>query len=90
MLELAEKLAEITPGRIKKSFFCNSGTEANEGAVLLAKIATGRSELLALQDGLYGRTYLTMSLTGLRFWRTDPNPAGESPLCRTLTAIAVH
>lgn len=76
MLELAEKLAEITPGRIKKSFFCNSGTEANEGAVLLAKIATGRSELLALQDGLYGRTYLTMSLTGLRFWRTDPNPAG--------------
>ncbi len=76
MLELAEKLAEITPGRLKKSFFCNSGTEANEGAVLLAKIATGRSELLALQDGLHGRTYLTMSLTGMRFWRTDPTPAG--------------
>ncbi|MGB4504317.1 MAG: aspartate aminotransferase family protein, partial [Syntrophaceticus sp.] len=76
MLELAEKLAGITPGRLQKSFFCNSGTEANEGAVLLAKIATGRSELLALQDGLCGRTYLTMSLTGMRFWRTDPNPAG--------------
>lgn len=76
MLELAEKLAEITPGRLKKSFFCNSGTEANEGAVLLAKIATGRSELLALEDGLHGRTYLTMSLTGMRFWRTDPTPAG--------------
>jgi 4-aminobutyrate aminotransferase/(S)-3-amino-2-methylpropionate transaminase len=76
MLELAEKLAEITPGRLQKSFFCNSGTEANEGALLLAKIATGRSELLGLQDGLCGRTYLTMSLTGLRFWRTDPNPAG--------------
>lgn len=76
MLELAEKLAEITPGKLKKSFFCNSGTEANEGAILLAKIATKRSELLALQDGLCGRTYLAMSLTGLRFWRTDPNPAG--------------
>ena len=76
MLELAEKLAEITPGRLQKSFFCNSGTEANEGALLLAKIATGRSELLGLQDGLCGRTYLTMSLTGLRFWRTDSNPAG--------------
>lgn len=76
MLELAEKLADITPGRLKKSFFCNSGTEANEGAVLLARIATGRSELLALQDGLHGRTYLTMSLTGMRFWRTDPTPAG--------------
>ncbi|HHW29719.1 MAG TPA: aspartate aminotransferase family protein, partial [Syntrophomonadaceae bacterium] len=76
MLELAEKLAEITPGRLKKSFFCNSGTEANEGAILLAKIATGKSELMALQDGLHGRTYLTMSLTGMRFWRTDPTPAG--------------
>jgi len=76
MLELAEKLAEITPGRLKKSFFCNSGTEANEGALLLAKIATGRSEFLALQDGLHGRTYLTMSVTGMRFWRTDPTPAG--------------
>jgi len=76
MLELAERLAEITPGRLQKSFFCNSGSEANEGAVLLAKIATGRSELLALQDGLSGRTYLGMSLTGLRLWRTDPNPAG--------------
>lgn len=76
MVELAEKLAQLTPGRLQKSFFCNSGTEANEGAILLAKIATKRSELLTLQDGLYGRTYLTMSLTGLRFWRTDPNPAG--------------
>jgi 4-aminobutyrate aminotransferase/(S)-3-amino-2-methylpropionate transaminase len=75
MLELAEKLAEITPGRLQKSFFCNSGTEANEGAVLTARLATGRSELLSLQDGLSGRTFLTMSLTGLRFWRTDPNPA---------------
>ncbi len=76
MVELAEKLARITPGRLQKSFFCNSGTEANEGAILLAKIATGRSELLALQDGLSGRTYLTMSMTGLRFWRTDTTPAG--------------
>ncbi len=76
IVELAEKLAAITPGRLKKSFFCNSGTEANEGAVLLAKIATRRNELLALQDGLYGRTHLMMSLTGLRFWRTDPYPAG--------------
>jgi 4-aminobutyrate aminotransferase/(S)-3-amino-2-methylpropionate transaminase len=76
MVELAERLARITPGRLQKSFFCNSGSEANEGAVLLARLATGRSELLALQDGLCGRTYLGMSLTGLRMWRTDPNPAG--------------
>jgi 4-aminobutyrate aminotransferase/4-aminobutyrate aminotransferase/(S)-3-amino-2-methylpropionate transaminase len=76
MLELAERLAAVAPGRLQKSFFCNSGSEANEGAVLLARIATGRSELLALQGGLHGRTYLGMSLTGLSMWRTDPNPAG--------------
>jgi 4-aminobutyrate aminotransferase-like enzyme len=76
IVELAERLAGITPGRLQKSFFCNSGSEANDGAVLLARAATGRSELLALQDGLCGRTYLGMSLTGLGMWRTDPNPAG--------------
>lgn len=76
MVELAERLAQITPGKLQKSFFCNSGSEANDGAVLLARAATGRSELLALQDGLYGRTYLGMSLTGLRMWRTDLHPAG--------------
>jgi 4-aminobutyrate aminotransferase-like enzyme len=76
IVELAERLAGITPGRLQKSFFCNSGSEANDGAVLLARMATGRSELLALQDGLCGRTYLGMSLTGLGMWRTDSNPAG--------------
>jgi 4-aminobutyrate aminotransferase-like enzyme len=76
IVELAERLARITPGRLQKSFFCNSGSEANDGAVLLARLATGHSELLALQDGLVGRTYLGMSLTGLGMWRTDSNPAG--------------
>ncbi len=76
LVELAERLAQVAPGRLQKSFFCNSGSEANEGAVLLARVATGRSELLALQDGLCGRTYLGMSLTGLGMWRTDPYPAG--------------
>lgn len=76
IVDLAEKLARVTPGRLKKSFFCSSGTEANEGAILLAKLYTGCSELLSLRLGLHGRTYLTMSLTGLAFWRTDPNPAG--------------
>ncbi len=86
IVDLAEKLAEITPGDLKKSFFCASGTEANEGALLLAKLYTGKSEFLALQNGLHGRTHLTMSLTGLSFWRTDPNPTGgihfaSNPYC---------
>ncbi|MDO9574517.1 MAG: aspartate aminotransferase family protein [Candidatus Contubernalis sp.] len=76
IVDLAEKLAQVTPGKLKKSFFCSSGTEANEGAALLAKLYTGSSEFISLRMGLHGRTHLTMSLTGLSFWRTDPNPVG--------------
>lgn len=76
IVDLAERLARITPGKLKKSFFCASGSEANEGALLLSQIYTGRHEFLSLQSSLHGRTKLTMSLTGLRFWRTDTNPVG--------------
>ena len=75
-VNLAEQLARITPGDLQKSFFCSTGTEANEGAALLAQIYTGSSEFIALRGGLHGRTKLTMSLTGISMWRTDPNPVG--------------
>ena len=85
-VNLAEQLARITPSRLQKSFFCSTGTEANEGAALLAQIATGSSEFIALRGGLHGRTKLTMSLTGISMWRTDPNPVGgihfvKNPYC---------
>ncbi|MBN1835636.1 MAG: aspartate aminotransferase family protein, partial [Spirochaetales bacterium] len=73
---LAKKLSEISPmdpGRAKV-FFCNSGTEANEHALTLARIATGKFELLGLQNGFYGRGGLTMSLTGMGAWRTGLGP----------------
>jgi 4-aminobutyrate aminotransferase/4-aminobutyrate aminotransferase/(S)-3-amino-2-methylpropionate transaminase len=76
IVNLAEELAKVLPGNICRSFFCCSGSEANEGAALLATLYTGKSEFLALQNGLHGRTKLGMSLTGLSFWRTDPNPVG--------------
>src|SRR5438876_7689859 len=47
---LAEKLAQITPSRLKKSFFTNSGTEADDTGVHAAKLATGRHELFVLRD----------------------------------------
>ena len=75
-VNLAEKLAEVTPGALQKTFFCSTGTEANEGALLLASIYTGRDEFIALRNGLHGRTKLTMSLTGIQMWRTDPHPCG--------------
>ncbi|MDQ3928970.1 MAG: aspartate aminotransferase family protein [Chloroflexota bacterium] len=62
--DLAEKLAQITPGRLKKSFFANSGAEAIEGAVKLAKLYTGKSDLIALTHGFHGRTWGTLSITG--------------------------
>ncbi|KAA9001027.1 aspartate aminotransferase family protein [Paenibacillus spiritus] len=71
-VDLAERLAEILPGNLRRSFFVNSGSEANEGAMLLARRHTGRKGFIALESGLHGRTNLTMSVTGLPMWRTDP------------------
>ena len=76
IVNLAERLAQITPGRLQKTFFCSSGTEANEGAALLASIYTGKQEFISLRQGLHGRTKLTMGLTGLSMWRTDTSPVG--------------
>ena len=75
-VRLAQRLAEVTPGDLKKTFFCSTGTEANEGAALLATVATDNSEFISLRNGLHGRTKLTMSMTGISMWRTDPNPVG--------------
>ncbi len=76
IVDLAERLAQVTPEKLRKSFFCASGSEANEGALLLSQMYTGRHEFLSLCNGLHGRTKLTMSVTGLKFWRTDTNPIG--------------
>jgi 4-aminobutyrate aminotransferase-like enzyme len=74
MLDLARAIAEIAPAPLRRSFFCASGSEANEGALLLAALATGRSECAFLREGLHGRTKWAMSVTGLDMWRTDPEP----------------
>ncbi len=74
MLELARTIAEFSPPGMRRFFFCASGSEANEGALLLATLSTGRSECVYLTDGLHGRTKWAMSVTGLEMWRTDPQP----------------
>ncbi|WP_025699814.1 aminotransferase class III-fold pyridoxal phosphate-dependent enzyme, partial [Paenibacillus forsythiae] len=70
-VDLAERLAEVLPGDLRRTFFVGSGSEANEGALLLARLHTGRKGFIALESGLHGRTNLTMSVTGLPMWRTD-------------------
>jgi 4-aminobutyrate aminotransferase/4-aminobutyrate aminotransferase/(S)-3-amino-2-methylpropionate transaminase len=73
MVDLAEKLAQITPGGLTKSFICNSGTEATEGACLLAKLYTGSHEFIALRNSFHGRSIMAMTLTGQWNWRVG-NP----------------
>jgi len=69
MVMLAEKLAQITPGRLKKSFFTNSGTEANETAIITAQLHTGVKEIIALRHSYHGRSILASNLTGHAIWR---------------------
>src|SRR5579862_969515 len=74
---LAKKIASLTPdGKLTKSFFTNSGTEANETAILAARSYTGSSEIVALRHSYHGRSSLAMSLTGQGSWRLGPAQAG--------------
>lgn len=69
VVKLAEKFAQITPGELCKSFFTNSGTEANEVAALLCKNYTKRHEFIGLRHSFHGRTLMSMTLTGQSIWR---------------------
>ncbi len=61
---LAHNLAVITPGKLKKSFFCNSGAEAVEGALKLAKIASGKHRIIYCKDSFHGKSAGALSVTG--------------------------
>ncbi|HZU31165.1 MAG TPA: aspartate aminotransferase family protein [Candidatus Angelobacter sp.] len=69
VVALAEKIAQITPGEISQSFFSNSGTEANETAIQLARMFTGRFEVVALRHGYSGRSQMAQSMTAQNTWR---------------------
>jgi 4-aminobutyrate aminotransferase len=74
---LARKLAQITPGgALRKSFFTNSGTEANETAILAARCYTGSTEIIALRYSYHGRSAEAMGLTGQAGWKLGPPQAG--------------
>jgi 4-aminobutyrate aminotransferase-like enzyme len=69
IVALAEKLAQITPGHLQKSYFTNSGTEANEMAILLARMSTGSFDVVALRHGYSGGSTIARSMTGQAPWR---------------------
>ncbi len=70
--DLAEKLYQITPGRLKKSFFTNSGTEADDTAIHAAKTYTGRHEIVVLRHSYAGRSATALSTMGHSTWRPLP------------------
>ena len=75
-VRLAERLNALVPGDFdKKTMFANSGAEAVENAVKIARAATGRTAVLAFEDGFHGRTLLAMSLTS----KVHPYKAGFGP-----------
>jgi 4-aminobutyrate aminotransferase-like enzyme len=72
---LAKKIASITPdGKLTKSFFTSSGTEANETAIVAARCYTGSSEIVALRHSYHGRSALAMTLTAHSNWRLGGVP----------------
>ena len=75
----AEKLISIAPAKLTKSFFCNSGTEANENAMRMARMATGREQIITFSGGFHGRTADAISATFLGKYREigKPNVPGH-------------
>src|SRR5437867_3470364 len=69
---VAERLTQITHGKLKKSFFTTSGTEADETAIMLAKIYTGQQEIIALRHSYAGRSQGAIAITGQQPWRVVP------------------
>ena len=75
----AEKLVSIAPASLTKAFFCNSGTEANENAMRMARMATGRENIITFSGGFHGRTADAISATFLGKYREigKPNVPGH-------------
>jgi acetylornithine aminotransferase/acetylornithine/N-succinyldiaminopimelate aminotransferase len=75
----AEKLVSIAPGALTKTFFCNSGTEANENAMRMARMTTGREKIITFSGGFHGRTADAISATFLGKYRDigKPNVPGH-------------
>src|SRR5215216_5529588 len=70
----AEKLVSVAPKSLTKVFFCNSGTEANENAMRMARMATGREKIISFSGGFHGRTADSISATFLGKYREIGKP----------------
>ena len=78
-IELAERLREMTPEKLNKVFLTNSGTEANDAALLITTLHRNSNELIALRHSYHGRSFATINASGQRPWRST-----------TLSPLQVH
>ncbi|MDH7601375.1 MAG: aspartate aminotransferase family protein [Armatimonadota bacterium] len=74
LADACELLASILPGEINYSFFCNSGTEAVEGALKAARIHTRRPEFIGAINGFHGKTFGSLSVSGRDVYKKDFHP----------------
>ncbi|HEX9427618.1 MAG TPA: aminotransferase class III-fold pyridoxal phosphate-dependent enzyme, partial [Candidatus Polarisedimenticolia bacterium] len=72
--DLAEMMAQVLPPGLDRTFFSNSGTEADETAVLLARVHTGNQEMLVLRYGYSGRSMMAIAASGQSTWKQIGSP----------------
>ena len=76
--DAARRLAEITPGNLRKTFWCSTGTEAVEGALKLARLYTGKSRFISTINSFHGKTLGSLSVTGRDLFRKPFLPLLEA------------
>ena len=76
-VEIAERLASVSPGDLDVSFLTSTGTEANEGALKLARKYTGRPGFVAFERSFHGRTFGSLSVSWRKEWREPFEPLLE-------------
>ncbi|MDQ3779530.1 MAG: aminotransferase class III-fold pyridoxal phosphate-dependent enzyme, partial [Chloroflexota bacterium] len=70
-IELAERIRKMTPEKLNKVLFVNSGTEANEAAFLVTTLNRNSNELIALRHSYHGRSFATINASGQTPWRSS-------------------
>src|SRR5439155_22445745 len=75
--EAARRLAEITPGDLRKAFWCSSGTESVEGALKLARLYTGKKKFVSTINSFHGKSFGSLSVTGRDIFRNPFLPLLE-------------
>jgi putrescine aminotransferase len=88
--EAAKRLAEITPGNLKKAFWCSSGTESIEGALKLARLYTGKKKFVSTINSFHGKTFGSLSVTGRHVFREPFLPLLEVELVHYGNASAIE